>query len=145
MEEVEDDPGTVVRKDIVYPELSYQIVGALFDVANEIGSGHLERVYQRAVAKALHQRKLSFVEQVPFDIRFDGEKVGDYILDFLIEGKVVLELKQGDRFKRANLDQVVAYLKATGCKLALLANFTSQGVKFRRLVNIRDDLTSPDS
>ena len=145
MEEGEGDLGTGVRKDVVYPELSYQIVGALFDVSNEIGSGHLERVYQRAVAKALQQRNLSFVEQIPFDICFNGEKVGDYILDFLIEGKVILELKQGDRFKRANLDQVVAYLKATHCRLALLANFTSQGVKYRRLVNIQKDVPPLDS
>jgi GxxExxY protein len=136
MDEGEGGLGTGVRKGVVYPELSYQIVGALFDVSNELGSGHLEKIYQRAVAEALRKRGISFVEQVPFDIVFQETKVGVYILDFLIEGKIVLEIKQGDRFRRTNMDQVNAYLRLTGCKLALLANFTSDGVKSRRLVNL---------
>ncbi len=124
------------RGDLVFPELSYKIVGALFDVYNALGHGHLEKVYQRAVTEALKERGLAFREQVPTDAVFHGKTVGKYLLDFLIEDKVVLELKQGDRFRKGNIDQVNAYLQATDRQLAILANFTQQGVLFRRIVNV---------
>ena len=127
---------TLKRDDLVYPELSYKIIGALFDVYNELGPGLLEKMYQRAVAKALTDRHLAFEEQVPYGLEYKGEKIGQQFLDFLIENKVVLELKQGDRFRKQNLDQIIAYLKSTEKHLALLANFSRDGVLFRRLVNI---------
>lgn len=130
-----DEP-RVKRDDLLYPELSYQIVGAFFDVYNELGDGLLEKIYQRAIAKVFHERGMSFQEQVPCDIQFKGETIGKQFLDFLVEDKIILELKQGDRFRRQNLEQVIAYLKATGKKLAVLANFTRDGVAFRRLVNL---------
>lgn len=124
------------RQDMVQPELSYRIVGALFDVYNALGHGLLEKTYQRAVAEALKNRGLAFKEQVPVPIAFQGVEVGKQYLDFLIEDKVILELKQGDRFKKGNLDQVNAYLKSGNKQLAILANFTKEGVLFRRIVNI---------
>lgn len=127
---------SIRRKDLIYPELSYQIVGALFAVYHELGSGYLERVYQEAVAHALTENGLVFREQVPVPVEFRGKKVGQYFLDFVIGEKVILELKQGNRFRRGNTDQVNAYLKSTGLQLAILANFTPEGVKFRRFVNI---------
>lgn len=123
------------RIDLVHPELSYQIVGALFDVYNALGHGHLEKTYQRAVAQALKERGLSFQEQVSVPVSYRGAKVGRQFLDFLIEDLVILELKQGDRFRKNNFDQVSAYLMTSGLKLAILANFTKQGVLFRRIVN----------
>jgi GxxExxY protein len=123
------------RGDLILPELSYKIVGVLFDVYNVVGPGHLERVYQRAVAEALKERKLKFIEQVSAPLVFKGKAIGKYLLDFLIEDKVVLELKQGDRFRKSNIDQVLAYLASTNRELAILANFTQQGVLFRRIVN----------
>lgn len=136
-----DDPARgkspkLKNSDVIFPELSYRIVGTLFDVSNSIGCGHLERVYQKAVAEALKTEGLKFKEQVPVQVDYQGKKVGKYFLDFLIEDKVVLELKQGERFLRGNINQVNAYLKSTGLKLAILANFTPQGVLFSRLVNI---------
>ncbi|MBU1033274.1 MAG: GxxExxY protein [Patescibacteria group bacterium] len=123
---------------LVYPKLSYMIVGALFDVYNELGGGLLEKAYQRAIAKALTDKKISFEEQVPFEIKFRGERIGKQYFDFLIEDSVVLEIKQGDRFRKSNLDQVIAYLRTADKMLPILANFGRDGVLFRRLVNLRD-------
>ncbi len=119
----------------MHPELSYGIVGVLFDVHNTVGYGHLEKVYQRSVRHALQQKGYSFREQVPYPITYQGKIVGKVYFDFLIEDKVILEIKQGDRFRKVNIDQVNAYLKASGLELAILANFTRQGVLFRRIVN----------
>jgi GxxExxY protein len=68
---------------------------------------------------------------------FGSEKIGINYLDFLIEDKIVLELKKGDYFNRATIKQVNQYLKTTKLKLALIAVFTSRGVKVKRLVNIK--------
>jgi GxxExxY protein len=124
------------RNDLVYPTLSYQIVGILFDVYNELGFGLHEKNYQKAVAKCLDMVELKYKEQVPTKIYYKEKFIGIYYLDFLIDEKVVLELKKGERFSRKNLEQVVAYLKATDMKLGIIANFTKSGVKYKRIVNL---------
>lgn len=70
------------RNDLVYPDLSYQIIGILFESYNKLGSGHHEKYYQRAVAIGLTQSRLSFQQQVYLPIMFEGEKVGSYFLIF---------------------------------------------------------------
>ena len=124
------------RQDLVYPELSYKIVGVLFDVCNELGAGHQEKYYQKAVAKALNEANVKFKEQVKVPLKYRKENVGIYFLDFLIEDKMILEIKRGDRFSKDFYHQVNAYLEASGLKLGLLANFTNNGVKFKRVVNV---------
>jgi len=124
------------RDDLVYPELSYKIVGVLFEVFRKVGSGYKENYYQKAVAAAFKDRGLKFQEQASVPLMFNDTKIGINYLDFLIEDKIVLELKKGDYFQRATIEQVNQYLKATNLKLALIAVFTSGGVKVKRLVNV---------
>ncbi len=126
-----------VRTDLIYPELSYKIVGILFDVYNQLGYGYQERYYEKATATALKLARLNYKEQFPVPLRFKGEKIGDYFLDFLVEDKVVLELKRGERVAKSNIDQIYAYLKATDLKLGILAQFAPSGIKFRRILNIQ--------
>ncbi len=122
--------------EVVYPELSYKIVGVLLDVYNELGYGYQEKFYERATAKILTSKSINYVRQKSYKVTINNEFIGIYYLDFLIENKIVLELKKGDYFPKQNIDQVNTYLHATGMKLGMLANFTSHGVKFKRLVNI---------
>ena len=72
---------------------------------------------------------------MPYDISVQGIKIGRYYLDFLIDNKIILELKRGSYFPRRNIEQVKAYLKITGLELAILANFTPHGVKYLRVLN----------
>jgi GxxExxY protein len=125
------------RKDILYPELSYQIIGILFEVFKELGSGYQEKYYQKAIATELKRCGLEYKEQVSTSLNYKGEKIGNYFLDFLIEDKIVLEIKKDRHFSRKNIEQVYAYLKAFNLKLGILANFTSEGLKFKRILNIR--------
>lgn len=121
---------------LVHEELSYKILGALFEVNREVGYGHREVVYQKAIAACLRQRKIPFQEQVRFDLIVADEKIGMIILDFFIDGKIVLELKAHNNFRTADYRQVQAYLKKTGVQLAILATFSSTGVRYKRIVNI---------
>lgn len=122
---------------MVYKELSYVIVGILFEVFNELGYGYQEKHYQKAIEKSFSSNKIKFRSQVPYKIKFKKEEIGRYFLDFLIEDKIILEIKKGNYFAKRNINQVNGYLKATDLKLAILANFTSDGVKFKRLLNIK--------
>ncbi len=121
---------------ILFPELSYQVVGALFDVSNDLGYGHMERVYQRAVAKRLQEMSIPFKEQVYAPVTTRGYLAGRNYLDFLVDGKLILELKRGPKFIRTDTKQVYAYLRVTKITLGILATFTPSGVEFLRIINL---------
>ena len=124
------------REDLLYPELSYKIVGILFEVSNALGHRYQERYYQRAVAAFFRKAGVKFKEQVPVRTTVQDSPVTKGLIDFLVEGQIVLELKKGERFLKQNIEQVYGYLKATGLKLGIIANFTSRGLQFKRIVNL---------
>ena len=126
----------IKRKDLLYPELSYKIIGILFEVFNELGYKYQEKYYQRAISESLRNIKLPFKEQVHIPIKFRDVNIGRYIVDFLIDNKIALEIKRGDYFSRSDIIQMLAYLKTTKLKLGILARFSSKGLKFKRIVNI---------
>lgn len=124
---------------VVHKELSYRIVGIAFEVYNNLGPGYQEKYYHRGFAVGLGESGLKFRREVFIPVVFKDRNVGRYYLDFLVESKIIVELKKGDYFSKKNTEQVKAYLKATGLKLAILINFTSTGVKFMRILNINKE------
>ena len=124
------------KKKLIYPELSYKIVGILFDVYNELSGGYQEKYYQRAVSKRFKRENIKFQEQISVPLKFDKEKIGQYFLDFLIEKKIILEIKISPRFYLRDIRQVLGYLKAANLQLAILASFSRNGLIFKRVVNI---------
>lgn len=123
------------RKDLLYPDLSYKIIGCAFDIYNSLGSGHHEKYYQKALCAAFSEKSLKYQEQVNFPLRYRQKIIGRKLLDFLIENKIVVEIKKGERFSKTHIDQVMDYLKISNLKLAILINFGSQGVAFKRIIN----------
>lgn len=121
---------------VIYPELSYKIVGILFDVWKEIGYSHKEKYIQRAIESVLKESDIPFERELKVDLRFKDDKVGEYFLDFLIDNKIVLEIKKRDYFSKSDIDQIFSYLQATGLKLGIISHFTRTGVKFKRILNI---------
>lgn len=124
------------RADLLYPELSYQIVGILFDVYNQLGYGFSEKTYQKAIATALRGSKLKYQEQVYAPVSYRGEKVAVNYFDFLVDDKIVLEIKKGDHFAKAHIDQLYQYLKNQKLKLGILAYFAPRNIHFKRIVNL---------
>ena len=123
--------------DLVHKELSYELCGILFEAYNQLGYGYPEKYYERAIIKLLTDKKIGFKNQVPYILSYRGKIIGKNFLDFLIDDKIILEIKKNQNYSRKNIEQVNKYLKITGLKLGILANFTPQGVKFMRLVNIK--------
>lgn len=124
------------RNDLIHPELSYKIIGCAFDVYNSLGPGHHEKYYQRALTEIFSSVKLSFKQQVYFPLKLKNKIIGKTFIDFLIENKIVVEIKKGDHFSLTNINQVLEYLKLAGLKLAILINFGRNGVTFKRIINI---------
>jgi GxxExxY protein len=125
----------IKRNNLIYPELSYKLIGMAFKVFNDAGYGRNEKFYQKIFAKELESENLNFDREKLIKINYQGEEVGRYFLDFIIDNKVVVELKVRPRFGYIHIKQVMDYLKTTGYKLAILIYFTRDGVKYRRVIN----------
>ena len=125
-----------VSKDIIYAEECYEVIGMMYDVWNAVGYGHKENFYQKAASEIFKKNNKEFKEQLRAKVKIGDKDLGIYILDFLYEGKIIIELKQGEIFSKQNIKQIYGYLRATNLKLGLLINFTRNGIKFKRIVNL---------
>lgn len=114
--------------------LTYQINGAIYEVNRELGSGFLEKVYENALIKELTTRGIKAESQVQMTVNYKGEPVGDYYADIVVEGTVILELKSVEKLKGIHEAQLLNYLKATGCKVGLLVNFSYPKAEIKRFV-----------
>ncbi|HHH40488.1 MAG TPA: GxxExxY protein [Chloroflexi bacterium] len=120
---------------IIYPELSYRVMKAVFEVHNLLGPGFVERIYERALAYELSSQGISFERQKEIVVRYKGQRVGVHRLDFLVDGKIILELKAVRALDDVFRLQVLSYLKATALRLGILVNFGTKRVEFVRIVN----------
>ncbi len=123
------------KDDLIYPELSYELVGIAFKVYNQLGYGYQEKYYQRAYACELDKNKKSYSREVAVKIKYGDTFIGKYFLDFIVADKIIVELKIADDFKYKYIRQVLEYLNETNTKLAILIYFTKNGVKYRRIIN----------
>ena len=117
------------------PEESYKLMSLLFKVQNELGPSCKEKNYQDAVELLLKKEGMNFEREKEVEIPFAGEKLKGFFVDFLVEGKIILELKAKSFIKKEDIRQVMRYLKATGCPLAIIANFRRQKLEYKRVIN----------
>lgn len=121
---------------LLYPKLSYQIIGFAYEVFNELGYGYREKYYQKAFEKLLINNKITYQKETPVKMYFQNEILSKQYLDFLIEDKIIIEIKVKDRFLKSNIQQIYSYLKTNDKKLGLLINFTHDGIKYKRILNL---------
>lgn len=122
---------------LLYADLTYKIRGAFFTVYNNLGFGHKEIIYQKALAKELDKVGVKYERQPRLKITYDNEVLGAYIPDFLIEDKIIIELKSTQFFPHDLDKQILNYLKVTGYKLALAVNFGQSKLEIRRRILTR--------
>jgi GxxExxY protein len=126
--------------DLLYEELSYQIRGAAIEVRKNYGSGHKEILYQRAFAEELSLRKIKYEREKPIKVYSPKTEkiIGSYQPDFIIEDKIVLELKALEQVPRRMQDQLYSYLRNSAYELGFLINFRSGGVDIKRVIYTND-------
>lgn len=107
----------------LHSELTDKILHCVHEVHRKVGYGFLEKVYENALMILFNKAGLKARQQVPVTVKFDGEVVGDYIADIMIEDAVVLELKAITELASIHEVQLVNYLKASGVRVGLLINF----------------------
>ena len=119
---------------LLYEELTYKIRGAAFEVKKQLGLGHKESVYQHALEKEFELRGLNFSREQSIDICYKDQMVGTYRPDFIVENKVIIELKALPEIGKPQVEQLWSYLKGCDYKLALLVNFGSKDLDIKRIV-----------
>ena len=114
--------------------ISERIIGCAFTVANTLGRGFLEKVYENALALELRAAGLAVEQQRGITVFYQGTVVGEYFADLLVEKSVIVELKTVRALDRAHRAQCINYLRATGMELCLMINFGARRVEIQRVV-----------
>lgn len=125
------------NKQIVYPELSYKLMGALFKVHNKLGPNYQEKYYQRAIEAEFKKQNIKYKREKMIPLSYENESIGRYFIDFIIDNKIALEIKTDEFFRRKYLQQVLDYLSASKLKLAIIVNFRKGKLFYKRIVNPR--------
>lgn len=121
--------------DLLYGDLTYKVIGLGMQVHTTLGHGYLEKVYENSLMVLFRKAGIPAEQQVPIKVIFEGEIVGDYCADILVEGKLILELKVASKITDVHKAQTLNYLKATGFELALIMNFGTLSFEHHRLIN----------
>ncbi len=120
--------------DFLYEDLSYQIRGCVFAVYNNLGFGHKENIYQKALTIELESKNIKFIAQDSLPITYQSKVMGTYRPDFTIDGKVIIEIKAVPFMPKSDETQLTYYLKGTNYKLGFLINFGSPKLDIRRRI-----------
>lgn len=118
-----------------YEELTQKIIGCAMRVHSALGNGFQEVIYQRALAIELADADLDFVREHEMPVMYRQHEVGTRRVDFLIEDKVMVELKALVELEDVHLAQAMNYLEAYGLEIGLLINFGARSLQFKRVYN----------
>lgn len=119
-----------------YADITQKIIGASFEVHKFLGNGFQEVIYQRALAHEMRQAKLEFAREIEQQIYYKNlpEPIGTRRADFVVENKILVELKAVIQLEDVHLAQALNYLKAYKLEVGLLINFGSKSLTFKRFV-----------
>ncbi|MBZ4675470.1 MAG: hypothetical protein JG782_89 [Anaerophaga sp.] len=125
-----------MEHELKYKDITEKIIGASFEVHKFLGNGFQEVIYQRALAYEMNQAGLKFAREIEQDIFYKDldEPIGTRRADFVVEDKVLVELKALVQLEDVHLAQALNYLKAYRLEVGLLINFGSKSLTFKRLV-----------
>jgi len=117
-----------------HEQLTYRVIGCAQKVHRALGPGFPETVYQRALCHEMATAKIPFDSEKLIEVFYDGAICGQFRLDALVDGQVIVELKALDALNDEHLAQAISYLKAAGLGLALLVNFGQKSLQVKRVV-----------
>lgn len=118
----------------LYGDLTESVVQAAYSVHKVLGTGFLEKVYETALAHEFDIRGIPFQRQFPIEIYYKDITAGEYVSDFMVGEKVIVEIKAVSELNNIHMAQVMNYLKATRKKVGLLINFGSTKIQVKRII-----------
>jgi GxxExxY protein len=116
-------------------EITYKINGCAMKVHNTLGNGFQEVIYQRCLAIELNKISLNFARESEQNIYYEGMEVGTRRADFLVEGKIIVELKALINLEDVHLAQAKNYIVAYDFPIGLLINFSATSLQFKKIFN----------
>lgn len=117
-----------------YEKISYQIRGAIFEVYNTLGPGFKETIYHNALTEEFKKRGLPFEDKKKIRIEYKGKTVGVYEPDFIVEDKIIIEIKSVENMPKIFEKQLYSYLKSAHYKVGLLVNFGADKLEIIRRI-----------
>lgn len=125
----------MIKENYKYSDLTEKIIGSAMKVHSFLGNGFPEVIYQRSLAIEFDKSGIGFKRELEQNIYYDNVKVGKRIVDFLIEDKVLVELKALGEISENHYSQILNYLKAYKLEIGLLINFGAKSLQFKRFLN----------
>ena len=122
------------KPTLIEQKLTHQIISIVFEAQNKLGNLLQEKYYQRAIARLLTRERIKFNQEKQVNILLDGEKIGHYKVDFVIEDRVILEIKTTDIALSTYHHQILSYMKQLQVRVGLLANFRQPKLQIKRLL-----------
>lgn len=126
----------MIRSDLLYKELSYKVQGVAIKVRRNYGPGHKESIYDHAFEEILTLDKIPFEKQKRVNIYspISGKVVGSYVPDYVVDGKIIIELKAHDVIPKLLIDQLYNYLRNSKYELGYLINFGGSRLYIKRII-----------
>lgn len=129
----------MVKDEYKYSDITERIIGCAMKVHSTLGNGFQEVIYQRALGIELDKSRVLFVRELEMPIYYDGIDIGSRRVDFLVEDKIIVELKAITQLEKVHLAQALNYLQAYKLEIGLLLNFGNTRLEFRRLIRSMED------
>ncbi|MDD5195744.1 MAG: GxxExxY protein [Candidatus Omnitrophica bacterium] len=127
-------------KDFLYKDLSYKIIGCFYDVYNELGPAHKEQIYHEALKIVFTEKGIQYEDKKRIKIKFKDKEIGVYEPDFVVENKIIIEIKSVLNMPKVFEKQLYYYLRGTDYKVGYLVNFGNEKIDIKRRVyeSLRD-------
>ncbi|KPJ55340.1 hypothetical protein AMJ47_00510 [Parcubacteria bacterium DG_72] len=123
-----------MEQELLYKDLSYKIRGCAFKIYNNLGFGHKENVYQKALAIEFKKENINFETEKILPVFYEDKKIGIYRPDFVIDNKIIIEIKAVPFMPKTYETQLIYYLKNTNFNLGFLINFGSKNIQIKRKI-----------
>lgn len=122
---------------LIYEDLSNKKVKAYYNVLNGLGKGLAEKVYENALCIEFEEMDIPYVQQMPLSVEYKGHNVGNYVADFFVDDKIIVELKAVTAISQEHIAQTLNYINLTHSKVGYILNFSQlEGRGFQRLLGI---------
>lgn len=119
----------------LHSELTEKIIGLAIKVHKNLGSAYAEKVYQRALYLEFKKSGLRFEREKEISVFYEKVRIGKQQLDFVVEGKVIVEIKKVDEIAEVHVAQLASYLKTLALRVGLILNFGTPTLQIKRVVN----------